>query len=200
METMRFGTLVRVALLAVTLVGALVGGGAAPARAAFTCTQLLQDTTLKDNVTVPAGETCDLIDVVVRGGVTVEPGGTFLAFESEIRGSVVATGHLVLDLRDVEVRGNVTATGGVDASSFLLRVRTRGNVVLIGNVQSTIGVLSSNVRGSVTINGNTTTGSSLLEVENNTIKANLNCEGNNPDTLVNGNIVGGGSSGQCAVQ
>ncbi len=199
MEITRFGKMVRVALLAATLAAVLAAGGAAPARAAFVCAQVLEDVTIKDSLTVPADAECTLLDaVVVRGSVTVEAGAFFTAFDSEIRGSIVATGHAALDLRTVEVRGSVAATGGSDTSS-LLGVRTRGDVVLSNNVGGAIQVVGSDVRGNMTISGNTEDSGEAILLRDNTIAINLNCDGNSPALELLGNVVGGVASGQCAV-
>jgi len=200
MEITRFGKMVRVALLAATLAAAVVAGGASLARAAFVCTGDIKEVTIKSDVIVPAGAECNLIDSVVRGGLTLEPSADVFMVGGEIRGSVVATGHKTLDLRRTEVRGSVTATGGVDDTTGLLGVLVRGDVVFSGNVQVVVLVASSDVLGSVTVSDNT----NILDpvdpifVENNTIRVNLNCEGNSPAVEVGGNIVGGVASGQCA--
>lgn len=205
METTRFGRLVRLGLLAAILAAALVIGEPMPARAAFACTQTIEDVTIKDSLTVPAGAECTLLDaVVVRGGVTVEPGARFTAFDSEIRGSFVATGHAEVDLRTVEVRGSVTLTGGVavgvNSASSLLGVKARGDVLLSGNAQAVIQVVGTDVRGSLTLSGNTEITGETILLRDNTIGANLICDGNSPAPEVVRGVVGGVATGQCAGQ
>lgn len=196
MEITGFGKMVRVAMLATTLAAALVAGGAAPARAAFVCTQFISETTIKDSLTVPAGVTCDLRNVVVRGSVTVEQGATFSAFDTEIRGSFAATGHAELDLRDVVIRGNVTAIDGGSAS--FLSVQARADMVVSGNVGFANQVVGADVQGSLTFSDNTQTDDSSFQIRGNVVRINLICEGNSPEPQVSFNTVGGVATGQCA--
>ncbi len=188
----------RLLLLAPLLTAAVAVGAPAPAEAAFACTAIIDGGTIKNDLVVPAGESCVLGGTVVRGGVTVASGAELIAVSAEIRGSVVSTGHSRLGLFGGVIRGGVSATGGTE-STQVSDTEVRGSVMLSGNTGFVVGIGGATVRGSVTFTDNHV--DDTVFVANNTIAENLACADNAPPpTLLGGapNTVGGAKSGQCA--
>lgn len=99
----------------VALVTASVSIGPAEAAPATPCTGAMSDTTL-GRVVVPAGETCNLTNVVVNGNVRVWGGGALLTDDATINGSVTGLRARTVRIIDTDVvgtgaTGNITLTG-----------------------------------------------------------------------------------------
>ena len=192
-------TLVRLVLVVPLLAAGLVLCATQRASAAEICgdngTPEVIGGTVKTDVLVPAGTTCQIRNGVVRGGVTVGPGATFTTFESEIRGSINGTGIFDLEIVDSVVRGSLTVAGGnnVLIAAFGAHPEIRGDVRISG-LTSSAAMDGARVRGNVVLDN-----IPEIEVLGNTIGANLACTNiGEVDPISRGNTVGGTATGQCA--
>ncbi len=120
----------RLLVIVPLLAGALALGGPAQAAAAYACTGNVRSTTITQNVVVPAGEECSVVDVVIKGNVTVGSGSVLYGNGIDIRGTLSGTGVDSVDLTFATVRGGVTVVGSRFAQ--IRYVEIRGNVVMSG--------------------------------------------------------------------
>ncbi len=116
----------------------------APAQAvpATACASPLASTTV-GSLVVPAGETCNLTDVVVDGNIRIMSGGALLTHGSTLQGNVMGNGARTVQLIDTDVVGNGT-TGNINLSGTKRRITigsdgcavdpgTGNNISLFGN-------------------------------------------------------------------
>lgn len=117
-----------------------------------------------DNVLVPAGARCDLVDARVRGNVKVERGGRLLARGVDVIGNIEGDGAMELAVVGGRIGGNLKLTEGRNAGGAALAVD--GGTVVVGDVQvdktdaAAVRVLGAEIGGNLQV-VETITGSEL---------------------------------------
>ena len=128
--------------LAVAAAAATLGVAPAQAVPATACASPLASTTV-GSLVVPAGETCNLTDVVVDGNIRIMSGGALLTHGSTLQGNVMGNGARTVQLIDTDVVGNGT-TGNINLNGTKRRITigsdgcavdpgTGNNISLFGN-------------------------------------------------------------------
>jgi hypothetical protein len=150
---MRMRSIVKTPLACLALVGLL--GFAVPALADTTCTGALANTTIIDNVIVPAGASCTLTSVIVRGNVQVQPGAAALTVNGAyILGNVQSQGAAVtLTNNGALIEPDLTMVGGavqVTGGSLWIGYATIGGDVQANNANFVVIGLTS-INGNVNI-------------------------------------------------
>jgi hypothetical protein len=149
-----------------------------------------------DEVTVPAGETCTLLNSTVRGNVKALENSRLFMSNSVVRGNVQGDKASVVHVSGGTVDGDIQITDGNSPSELGASV-TGGTVVTGGNIQiekmRTGRVLVADVRvekGNIQITENTTSGG--LEILRNAVAQNLQVFKNRGagGKAVSGNTVG----------
>ena len=151
------------------VVGVLLAGAPPAAAESTECTGVLTGT--HDNVVVPTGAHCEMVDATVTGNVLVEPGASLRATSSEISGNVEGVDSAWVCLQfGSELGGNLSVTGGNigTTSGFDIGVEVGGNVFVTENAGLTF-VDAAEVGGNLEVTENTGT----LEIEHNTIGGNV---------------------------
>jgi hypothetical protein len=196
MEMGKSALILRMVVAVPLLSAALAVAAPAPAAAAFACTTEIIGGTIKENVVVPAGQTCTMRGVTVRGGVTIGAGATYFGRDrSEIRGPITGADIGVLQIFDGVVRGSVTIAGAayVSFGSFAAPMEVRGDVAVSG-ATGYAEFRAVTIRGGATFENN-----AEVRILENSIRTDLACYGNgSADNLGSPNIVGGATLGQCA--
>lgn len=135
-----------VALSAVVGVGALAAG---PAHADQSCTGVVKDRVIRDDVRVPRGATCDMTTVRVDGNITLAPGATLRFRTGSVGGDVQGTSDpRVISLYRSTVDGNVQVKRAEEVR--LNSQRVRGDVQVEGSTRG-LDVRGSTVNGDVQV-------------------------------------------------
>lgn len=146
------------------------------------------------NVTVPAGQHCDITGATITGNLTVETGASAeVTSSTTIDGNYICNDCDYADLHDSTVGGNYLISGEFSGSDIV------GDTI-DGNLQITLSsavdyhfkIDSNNVGGNLTFNDNTGTST----ITNNTIGRNLQCQNNVPAPTSSGNTAKS-YKGQC---
>jgi hypothetical protein len=148
-----------------------------------------------DNVNVPAGRTCTLVDSRVQGSVYVRGNAALNVQRTSILGNIQAEGARFVRLQGsaVSVNGSVQIKYGTAASSVAAGTFIGGSIQYEENTGS-LSVLGARIGQDLQVFKNFG-GASLL---NNVINGNLQCKENTPDPTGAGNTVGGNKEDQCA--
>lgn len=138
-------------LSGVILAGMLAIASSAQARddAAAECNGTATGMTIRGDLIVPAGGSCQLIDSTVRGDVRVRGGAYFQAQDTTVRGDVYAKrAQTVFIEQDSEVRGNI----GADRTSqvFLFDSTTNGNI-WVKRADDKVHVCGMTVKGGIEV-------------------------------------------------
>ncbi len=158
------------------------------------CTSTL--TGLHDNVVVPEGATCALLDATVSGNVEVKRSGAVtIAGKTTIRGNVQSdAGRYVRVFGSmVTIGGNVEIKKAVEWSGYEAGTQILGNFQYeenSGTLLANGGVIHRNFQFSKNTGSGTISG--------NMIHQNLECKENVPGPVGGGNVVAGNKEGQCA--
>jgi hypothetical protein len=141
---------------------ASMSSGPAEAAPATPCTGDMSDTTV-GRLVVPAGETCNLSNVVVNGNVRIWAGGALLTHGSTINGNVTGLRARTVRIIDTDLlgtgtTGNITLTGtrgpiviGSDGCAVDPSV---GNNITLTNNHGTIAICFMNVGETITLLSN----------------------------------------------
>jgi hypothetical protein len=190
------------------------------AGAATACTGTIANTTVNDNVVVPAGATCVLLNTTVTKNVAVEPGASITIVGTTIQGSLASSGAHDVRIGDcgefgcpnprrTVINGNVAIQGTTGVPFFPTKnvicdaTFAGANVVIQGNsAPFTIGTdpecnfgTVNQIAGSLVVVGNT----APMTLRNNAVGGTLQCAGNSPAPVNGGgNTAAGGKLGQCA--
>ncbi len=149
-----------------------------------------------ENVTVPAGATCELKNARVDGNVIVEPGGAVtLSDRTYVNGNVQSDGGRYVRLLGggVAVGGDVQIKKASEASGMLRGTMVLGNFQFVEN-SGYLFAFRSFVDGDLQMFSNTGGGT----IVGNVIRANLQCKENAPPPTGAYNVVGGNKEDQCA--
>jgi hypothetical protein len=171
----------------VTLVAAMVGLGAiavaVPAQAALTtsCVGTARNVTVPGDLVVPAGESCDLKNVVVKGQTTVRPDANLFATGSTFSGAVTVRDNGYLELYKTSAAKSVTLSTAYGA--YFENSTLRGNVTTAGGFVYSIG--SSHTGRVVSTNGETYVESGWLHQS---LTTNGDAYTDLTDTVINGKL------------
>jgi len=149
-----------------------------------------------DNVVVPEGTACALVDATVSGNVDVKPwGAATIAGKTTIRGNVQSDGGLYVRVLGsmVTIGGNVQIKKAAEWSGYEAGTQILGNFQYeenSGTLLANGGVIHRNFQFSKNTGGGTISG--------NAIHQNLECKENVPGPVGGGNVVAGNKEGQCA--
>lgn len=138
--------------LVLSLTLALSMGLVAPAEAhpaRTICRGELDNQHIAGDLIVPAGETCQLINVTVLGDVRVNQRAGLEAIASRIEGALIGAGFERVGLRATSIGGRVRLAGGASAS--LEQTLVEGPVRLVDQVDAR--VLQSRVTGDLVLRG-----------------------------------------------
>jgi hypothetical protein len=122
------------------LVGALVAlgllaGGTAAQAAERQCVGAIGPETVRGDLVVPPGATCDLAGTRVRGSVYVREGAELVAEQAEVRGSIEAERDAFVDLVATSVGGTLalrdTFAVFVEGGSIAGNLESRGDTFLV---------------------------------------------------------------------
>ena len=207
-------------LVSIVMVVALGGvvGAAAPALADGSTCSGVQAGTFPGDVTVLAGQECDLGGAIVHGSVVAQPGSVLtVTGGSHVFGNINGTGAAV-QVRDSTVEGYVAITNAHDFpgpnDTFIVQV-----VVCDTTVGGSLTVSGSTGRAPVEVGGSLLCGSSVNHIGGNLVFQNnkpsqgpggnliannvvgmvLYCAGNTPAPTVSNNTAGR-TAGQCVPQ
>ena len=188
-----------------------------------TCAGVIQGTTYRGNLSVPAGSTCTLgPHTIVTGNVTVGAGAALVVDGASIGGNLTGVGVQVSLLHGASVQGNVQLAGG--GSLTMSGAAVRGNVQAMelgpvpssicgtsigGNLQLQRNVAQVSVgappscranvvNGNLEAQHNTSPTAPSISIDGNSVGGNLQCTGNTPAAVGTGNTVSGKSSIGCA--
>ncbi len=148
-----------------------------------------------DNVNVPAGRTCTLVDSHVQGSVYVRGNAALNVQRTTIIGNIQAEGaHFVrLQGSRVSVNGSVQIKYGTGASSVASGSFIGGSLQYEENTGA-LSVSGARISQDLQVFKNFG-GASIF---NNVINGNLQCKENDPSPVGGGNAVGGNKEDQCA--
>jgi subtilisin family serine protease len=124
-----------------------------------------------DNLVVPPGQTCTLVNAWIKGSVKVEDGGTLNASNLYVKGSLQAKKAASVTISDSRFEGSVEMEEG--GSARLQKSQVKGDAKFVKNTGS-------------------------LTILNNTITGNLQCKENSLMPNGGGNLVQGNKEEQCA--
>jgi len=85
----------------------IVGVLPAVAQTTMRCSDTITGTTVRANITVPAGQSCVLEEATVNGNVTVARSGSLAVLSSTVNGNVVGQDDSFLDVLDSALNGSV---------------------------------------------------------------------------------------------
>lgn len=128
-----------------------------------------------ENLIVPAGATCLVVDALVRGNVQVGRGASVVVRNSEVRGNVEGVGSRSLDVNGGRVIGNIKVTEGSHPAGSVARID--GGVVVGGDIQiaesfgAWIRVFDAQVDGNIQVVENRT--ESELDLDGNRVRGNI---------------------------
>lgn len=175
-----------------------------------------------DNVTVPAGGTCFLVNSIVRNNVHVLKDALATVDNTQVGNNVIGEGADVIQVRSGSVIGNNfhMDEGGdpVFFTGYLFRSTVMGNVLLRRHNPSRVGVQLSTIGHNLDVKDNTSTdffnlvifrnsigqwaevsrntGPGLKRVQFNTTGQRLRCRDNDAP-FIGGPNPGGNAEGQC---
>jgi hypothetical protein len=112
-------------------------------KANATCNTVYRGTSFTNNVTVPSGAVCVLVNVKVAGKLMVSSGGALVEYGSTIASNLTATGALWLDLRAGGFAQNTTITGTTGAPPANLGDGATANDICGTNVAQNLLVQSN---------------------------------------------------------
>jgi|GEM_PF-6958977 len=181
----------------------------APAALDAACSSFAAGSTVKADLTVPAGTFCQLSNVTVSGNVSVGNGGYLSETGGSIDGNVESHGGNVLlatttvggnidtqqaavQLRGVSVQGNVQ----LDHANGLAVVcgSTIGGNLQLQNAAARADLCGDTVTGNVQVHNN----SGSVWVTDNSAGGNVQCTNDSPAAIGNDNTATGGVRGECA--
>jgi hypothetical protein len=198
-------------LLLTAMVAASIGvvGAGQGAHAATTCPPDIVDTTVSDDVVVPAGQTCTIKNSTVSGTVTVQSGGSLNIFGSTINGDVIAKqpGLIQIDAlapcsggtcpRLTVINGNVTISGAAAGAHYICNDSTiNGDLAIRNSAPGATWEIGSprcaaadgnTFNGFVTLTGN----QGNIKFDNNAVDASVTVRGNTGGGEVMTNDIGG---------
>lgn len=148
-----------------------------------------------DNVNVPPGRNCTLIDSRVQGSIYVRGNATLNVYRTSIKGNIQSEGARYVRLHGsgVNLDGSVQIKYATAASSIAAGTWIGGSVQYEENTGS-LSISGARVGQDVQIFNNWG-GASVF---NNTINGNLQCKESDPPPTGGGNAVGGNKEDQCA--
>ena len=169
----------------------------------FTCTSPIgDDLTDIRNVTVPAGESCELNGTVVAGNVTVLPGGQLDVEYATIYGNVEGDGAERITLYESAVGGDIVVNRGTgyfligytDVAGSVLFDATNANCKLYAPRYSCLEVLDNLIGGELVVQNSSARGKAYgFRLEENTLQGDLWFQGNRGVGLVGDNFRIGGN-------
>jgi hypothetical protein len=137
-------------LSGLALTGAMAIAPGAQARDdAAECNGTATGKTIKGDLTVPAGKSCQLVDSTVRGDVKVRSGGYFQATNTTVRGDV--TGKRA---QTIFIGGGSTVKGNVEAdrtSQVFLFASTVGNSIEVSRADDRVYVCGTKVQEDISV-------------------------------------------------
>lgn len=148
-----------------------------------------------DNVNVPAGRTCTLVDSRVQGSVYVRGNAALNVQRTVIIGNVQAEGARFVRLQggNVSVNGSVQIKYGTGASSVAAGTIIGGSIQYEENTGA-LSVSGARIGQDLQVFKNFG-GASIFS---NVINGNLQCKENDPAPVGARNVVGGNKEDQCA--
>jgi hypothetical protein len=124
---------------ALVALGLVAGGGVAQA-AERQCVGAIGPETVRGDLVVPAGATCDLAGTHVRGSVYVREGAELVAENAEVRGSIEAERDSLVDLVETTVGGTLTLRNAfaafVQGGSIAGNLESTGDTFLVATFAS----------------------------------------------------------------
>lgn len=154
---------------AVAACALLVGVLPATAQTTTRCTDTISNTTIRANITVPAGQACELASVTVNGNITVGRDADLLISEdfaaedpapSMVNGNIVVNANGFVDVLDTAVNGSVRLR---QAFGLLLDAsQTAGTVT--SNGSEFVWVDYSDVRSTFQVTGGPASSTSYYEM------------------------------------
>lgn len=148
-----------------------------------------------DNVNVPSGKSCTLVDSHVKGTVYVRGNASVNVYRTVILGNVQAEGARYVRLygNGVLVNGSVQIKYGTQATTINPGTRIGGSVQYVES-SGFLKIMGARVSQDVQVFEN----DGGASIYNNIINGNLQCKQNDPPPTGNNNQVGGNKEDQCA--
>jgi hypothetical protein len=148
-----------------------------------------QASVVKHDISITAGDGCQLDHVDVIGDISVESGGVLVLTGGSISGDIQAEGAEDITLTEVYVRGDLQLAEGGSASV----VDTRGEGDLDGErLTGHLVIQDSTIGGDVELVENT-----QVQILGTKISGDFECEANEPAPEGDDNSVAGDAVGQC---
>ena len=148
-----------------------------------------------DNVNVPSGKNCTLIDSHVKGTVYVRGNASLNVSRTVIVGNIQAEGarYVRLNGTGVSVNGSVQIKYGTAATTINPGTRIGGSVQYVES-SGFLKILGARVGQDVQVFEN----EGGASIYNNIINGNLQCKQNEPEPTGDNNKVGGNKEDQCS--
>lgn len=148
-----------------------------------------------DNVNVPRGRNCTLVDSHVKGNIFVRRNASVSVHRTTIVGNIQAEGARFVRLHGngVFVNGSVQIKYGTQASTINPGTRIGGSVQYVEN-DGFFKIMGAQVAQDVQVFEN----DGGASIYNNVINGNLQCKQNDPGPTGDNNRVGGNKEDQCA--
>ena len=137
------------------------------AHAAQTCSNSINDSTIKGEVSVQG--TCTIQGSRIDGNVSIQPGSTLIIKDTTVLGPISGDKVKALDVQGSSLGKGILVTGSVD-SVKLTHTSVYGAPVMLSGARM-VEISSSNVGDSITLKDN----SRILNITYSTINNGLNC-------------------------
>ena len=154
------------------------------------CSGRIDDVSVSGDVTVPDGETCELVGTRVEGNISIGQGARLYASAVDVDGDIEGERTTAVEVTDSKVGGNLQLESG--GSALVAHSHVDGDI----SWQEQDGELvarETSVGGNLEVEGNT----GGVTVFADTIRGDLSCQDNSPVPQGRDNSVSGDAEDQC---